>query len=344
MAELDPNAQRIINELPDAMEALRDADAGLAATSTTLRDVAEREARLGEEESADAAKLRFDHSMRVFQGYEPRLREIIRHVFAGEESQLTAIPPLEECQRIAELDERVATAAGQPVVVLKPGKNWIDIGTLETARDSEIAHNTGLQLSYDRGKTSIVLPVFNSVTISLNTGDKPAWEEEREDEELRERSRLILGESPRARPVVDPLHTVLLPLPDGTPESSQAETAYVLIGYTFLQQTLNRIYGFDFDKVKNEESGLTAYRKFFAVTQLQQRLEQAGVAFDIDFIDGCLEYRIDKLEQEMQKNGVQQGTSLYYQQTVLNGLKQKRADLTRAGWISPAADNGIKEP
>lgn len=335
MAELNPTVQGIIDKLPEALQDLQTAETELAAKSGEVVGVAGQQAELERGHEASTAGLTAGHSRKIFEGYSPKLRNIIRHVFAGED-ELMQIPPLEDCHRIAEVDGLIASAAGQPVVVLKPGKGWIDAGMLEQPPETDHGEHTGLQLSYSfKSGSAIVLPVRNAVTIDLTTADKPTWEVQRKDEELQHRDILRLGAQPEpVRPVIDPLNTRVLPEgqePDS--EEDTSEMTHVLVGYAYLQQTLNRIYGFGFEAVKGSED-LEDWSRFQAVLRIQKRLEESGIAFDIDFIDGCLAYRIDKLENEMRAGGPFQGTSTPYQEVILNGMKQKLATLTEAGWIS----------
>lgn len=338
MAEpIDPTVQGIIEKLPGALQDLTASDAELTAKSGELDGVNQRQAELERTHQSAAADIAINYSARVFEGYGRKLKDIIRHVVVGDEGELTDVPPLEDCQRIAELDARIAAAAGQPVIVLKPGKKWIDVGMLDRAEESDRGTRTGLQLSYNfkAGGSSIVLPVHEALAIDVRTGEDPSWEDRREDDELRHRDHLRVGSQPeRARPYIDPLHTRVLPAAeDADSAETTAETIHVLVGYGYLQHTLNRIYGFDFGELKGDEE-MKDYVKFRALAKLQERLGQAGIEFDIDYIDGCLDYRIDKLESAMQAGESAQTPSSQYQKSVLDGMQQKRARLTEEGWLS----------
>ena len=333
---MDPTVQGIIDKLPGALQDLQAADAELAAKSGEVDGATQRQAELESDHESATTDITLEHSRRIFEGYSPKLRDIIRHAFA-DDNELMRVPPLEDCQRIAELDGIIAAAAGQPVVVMKPGKDWIDVGMLDKSRETDRGERTGLQLSYSfkAGGSSIVLPVHDAMAIDVSTGAEPSWEDKREDEELRHRDHLRIGSQPeRSQPYIDPLHTRVLPAAEDTePPKGEGGTTHVLVGYGYLQHTLNRIYGFDFSELKGGEE-MEDYKKFRAVIKLQERLEQVGIDFDIDYIDGCLAYRIDKLEASIEAGGSLQGLSSPYQQSVLDGMKQKLAGLVEDGWIS----------
>lgn len=334
MAEpLDPSAQRIIDQLPDALDDLKVAEAELEPVTSRLGSIAREQGQLDEGQVTATTELAAEHARKMFNSYGPRLRSVIEHVLGDENGKLLQTPSLEDCERIAEVDGLVVAAAGQPVVVLKPGKDWIDIGRLA---HGDNGHNTGLQYSYNfkAGTSSIVLPVRNSVAMDLKTGKEPTFDARHEDDELRARDMARIGSQPEpARPNIDPLLTRILPMAEDEPAEATPGATHVLVGYSYLQQTLNRVLGFDFDVLKDSEE-MEDYVSFNRVLEQQKRLEEAGIVFDIDFIDGCLAYRIDKLEAEMQTDGVFQGASTPYQEVALNAMKQKLADLKEQGWIS----------
>lgn len=326
MAEsLDPNVQGIIDALPVALQELQTAQTDLSASKIALRDVSREQEGLDEERAAALAGVETDQVQAIMDSYSPRLQRVMGFVFGEEEGHMTQMPPLEQVQQVAELDNCIVRAAGQPIVVLKPGKTWVDIGMLQ--KPEEMKDATGLQRSYgSRHKTSsIVLPVHNGVIIDIRTGTEP---DNRDDTELQAINRLTIDmQREQTRPIIDPLKTrVLLSSEDGQAIAADPETTYVLVGYTQVLQVLNRILRFNYD-----DDPFKAY----SVIKAQQRLEQeAGVSIDPDFIDGFLAGRIGHLEQEMKDGGPLAVTSSAYQQTVLDGLKQKHAALIAAGWIS----------
>jgi len=287
--------------------------------------------QLGKEWAAEAAS----QIKKILEGHSgSRLLEIVGQVFGDEEEKLTDLPPAEQLQQVVNLDTLIRMAAGQPVVVLKPGKTWMDIGLLETPQGGA-DNNIGLQRSYDvrEATSSIVLPVHKSLTMDIKTA-KELDLKDQQDDELRARAvRPIDAPGEPTRPVIAPLTTrVLLAAENARSTPDDAVTTYVLVGYTQLQQTLNRILGFDMSRIDSDNDD-EAKSKLYAALQIQKRLEEHGIVFDIDFIDGYLAYRIDVLERAIQESGPLKTMSLY-QETALDDMRQKFARLTDDGWIS----------
>lgn len=271
---------------------------------------------------------------RSTQGYGPRL-QIVLDATLSEPNPSEGLALWDQLERVLEFDSLVRAAAGQPVVVMKPGKTWLDVGFLE--RPQHTYNNTGLQVadSLPDITSPTQLPVRGTVTIDLRTGDAPKWDDQQQDDELRLRNtRHTQDASPEqpVRPDINPLHAHLILGPeDAEGIEANSKTAYVLVGYPFLQQTLNRVLGFDLSKVDMNE----ASSKFNTAVQTQQRLVQAGVKFlDIDFIDGCLAYQIELLEQEMAEAGPLREVSMPYQDFLLERLQQKYTSLVENQWIS----------
>jgi hypothetical protein len=304
------------------------------ADERALGDVPQRPDRLSKEWAADASRLRTDQLRKILEGYGPGLQGVIGYVFGDEEGKLTDLPPTEQLEQVVNLNTRIRMAAGQPIVVLKPGKTWLDIGLLE--RPQELNINTGLQRSDNLRDTtsSIVLPIYKGVTVDIKTGKEPEPEYQQHDDELQARNQRTIDEQGEStRPVIDPLNTrVLLTAEDAPSTQADLASTYILVGYTQLQQTLNRILGFDMSPTDSDND--ESVSKFYAVLQIQKRLEEAGIVFDIDYIDGYLAYRIDALKREMQEGGPLKPMSSAYHEPELAEMEQKFARLTDAGWIS----------
>jgi hypothetical protein len=291
--------------------------------------VAPRPHLVSEEPGREAEQVR-----RSAQGYGPRLQKVLE-ITLSEPNSAEGLAPWDQMERVLELDSLVRAAAGQPVVIMKPGKTWLDVGFLE--RPQVTNNNTGLQVSESLPDITspTQLPVRGTVTIDLRTGDTPKWDDQQQDDELRLRNiRQTQADSTEqpVRPDINPLHAHLILGPkDAEGIEANSRTAYVLVGYPFLQQTLNRVLGFDLSKVDMNEASL----KFNTAVQTQHRLVQAGVKFlDIDFIDGCLAYQIELLEQEMAEAGPLREVSTPYQDFLLERLQQKHASLVENQWIS----------
>lgn len=338
MAELDPTVQGIVDKLSPALQDLQAVDEELEGKSGEVAEVVGQMAELDRSHEESGARITAEHARAVFESYDRNLRDVIRRSFTDEKDILAEVPPLEACQQIAEIDAVIRAAAGQPVVVIKPGKNWVDVGILESRTGSDLPdeHRIGLQASYGGAKLGggIVLPVHEAVAIDVSTGQEPSWDDKRDDEELNDRGRLRLGgDRERARTHIDPLHTRVLLGADAVGSEEGEGITHVLIGYGYLQHTLNRIYGFNFEELNGSED-LEDYARFQALVKLQETLAQAGIAFDTDYIDGCLDYRIDKLKAEMEGEGLAPGSGSPYRESVLTGMQQKLVRLKDEGWLS----------
>lgn len=335
---IDPDVQAILDELPGALGDATAADTAIRTQTTELDGLARRERELQGEQSAAASGVAADHASRVFGTYEPKLQHLMKHVLAGGEDDSTQTPSLEDCERIFAVDGLIHAAAGQPVVVVRPDKPWIDVGMLKAPHDRDFGENTGLQLAFHwrNDEPAVVLPVHDTVTIELATAREPSFETRQGDEELqrRNRPRRSMDQDDRTQPAIDPLHTaVILPgVGQVGAETAEADppTAHVLVGYDFVQKALNRVLGFDFD----ETDELEAAKSVSLIDRQKERLTQAGLPFDPDFIDGYLAYRIEMLEREMSVAGPYNAPSKAYQQAIRQTMRNKFHTLVEEGWIA----------
>ncbi len=273
---------------------------------------------------------------RSIQGYGPRIEKVVDSIRGWEHDDAVETYSLfDQAKKVFELDSLLRSLAGQPVIVMKPGKSWLDVAFLEKPQPSH--NNTGLQVfdALPDTPSSVQLPVYGAVTFDLLTGLEPEWPVQSEDNELRLRN---LRHSQKAssgqpvRPDINPLHAHLILNPEDALgiEVNQA-TAYVLVGYPLVQHTLNRMLGFDPGKLGEKEVS----EQYNTAVQAQQRLVQAGVRLDFDFIDGFLTRRMEVIDQETRETGPLRAVSGQYQAFLLDQLHKKYADLVQAGWIAP---------
>lgn len=331
MGELDPGVQRIIDQLPGALADVQGVEAELEPVSSRLRAIDGDKTQLDVEQAAMTSAIDMDHAQKAFRSYDQRLRDIMRTVLSDEDGVMV-VPPLEDCMRIAEVDEHIVAAAGQPVVVLRPGKNWIDVAKLHDPDHSSFGQ-VGLQFShrFRSGKDSIELPVHDTIAIDIATGTEPDFDTRHKDEELKQRDSTRLGVQPeRIRPSINPLATRVLPAAEAG--EAESDITYVLVGYDYLQQTLNRVLGFDFEEFKDNEN-LEGYKRFNAINTMQKRLQEVGINFDPDFINGYLAYRMNELEQSMRASEEQPLSSSAYQHLALENMRRKLTSLQEAGLL-----------
>ncbi|MGH7193887.1 MAG: hypothetical protein ACREJM_10190, partial [Candidatus Saccharimonadales bacterium] len=128
--ELDPTVQGIVDKLPAALQDLQVTDEELRAKTGEVGEATGQQAELERGHEEEGTRITTEHARAVFASYDRNLRDVIRHSFTDEEDVLAEVPPLEACQQIADVDAVIRAAAGQPVVVIKPGKNWVDVGIL----------------------------------------------------------------------------------------------------------------------------------------------------------------------------------------------------------------------
>jgi hypothetical protein len=275
---------------------------------------------LHEEWAADMPGLKTDQARKIVEGHGARLRGVVDYVFGDEDGRMVDLPPTEQLERVIKLDTLVKMAAGHPVVVLKPGKDWLDIGLL--ARPEPTGDNTGLRhVSNEKSAASgVVLPVQGTVTVDIKTGREVGPQDRRHDDERD----AWIDEKGTTSPVIDPLTTKVLLAAEDARNSSGTEpvTAYVLVGYTELQRTLNQVLGFEMPASGENQAKATA--RFSEALRIYKHLEQVGVGFDMDFVDGYLAYHIEALKEV--------GTK--YRLARIAEMEQKLARLTDLGWIA----------
>jgi hypothetical protein len=337
----DPAVQKILDELPGALGEEATADEAAKTAATAVEGIDSREQALRDEHATAVAGVAAEHASRTFGTYAPRLQHLMEHVLGGGEGDTGQTPDLEDCERIFAVDGLISAAAGQPVLVVRPERSWIDIGRLKLPPDPAVSESTGLRLDFHwrTEEPTVVLPVIDTVTIDPATGQQPTTEVQYADEELsrRRKPRMSQFEEARTQPAIDPLHTAVIVPGVGkigaeASEDGQAVT-HILVGYDFLQKALNRVLGFDFD----DTEALDAVRNVRLIEQQNERLGAAGVAFDPDFIDGYLAYRIEMLEHDISEAGAHNGPSQAYHEAVLRTMRDKLSTLVEAGWITKPA-------
>ena len=279
-----------------------------------------------------------EQATRNVQGYGPRLEKVVASVRGWEHEEANkGFSPGELDRKVFEFDSLLRLAADQPVVVMKPGKTWLDVGFLEKPQATQ--NNTGLQVfdALPNAPSSVQVPVRGSVTIDIRTGQHPEWSDQQEDQELllrNQRQKQDVHAGHPTRPDINPLHTHLILSPaDAEGIQVNSATAYILVGYPLVQHTLNKVLGFDPGRLDEAATS----EKFHTADQMQQRLVQAGVKLDFDFIDGFLATRTKLFEENIARMGPLREVSGTYHGFLFSQLHQKYADLVSVGWISPVS-------
>ena len=343
--QFSPEAQRIIEELPGVQAEFNATSEALRATERELGGFAHRHSAIVTAHETAVADLTQAHSRAVFHTYDRRLQKAMT-VIASDADNPFAVPSPEVCEQVAQLDEVISTAAGQPVIVTKPGEGWFDIGLLAPADRPE---ETGLQIAYEhvKEKCTVELPLnHTALAIDSQTGQEPRSTDSRYGD-LRRRLFIAPHSGERVRPAIDPLRTLVVasdvsPIREGNAaltamniaevmeavgnneQAEPDETTYVLIGYTAMQQVFNAILGFQPDLESTE-----TWLQFRRANDVEQRFQEAGIGFDADCIDGVLSYKIATREEH-----AEQVAPSFYENMLLHALKTKRAQLIEAGLIS----------
>lgn len=342
-----PEVERIMSELPGAQAELNETEAALRANERAIGGIAGRGAELVRGYETAVSEATRQHNQAVFESYEPRMQKILL-LLGGEDDSDTAfpIPPAEACERVAHLDELIQLAAGQPIVITKPGENWFDVGLLAES-NSDYSEQVGLRPSFDRhaGKQRVELPLAHMpLAVEAETGQEPRRLEDKHGE-LRRRA-FSRPDTQMIRPIIDPLNTKIV-ISDVSPiteedavlthiasndslkeiigENEDQETAYIFVGYSALHQVFNTILGFKPDDSENSDD----YMNFRRAMLVQERLQEVGIDFNADFIDGVLSCRIAALE----RRGEQLPTGKY-EAAELRDLKSKRDELIADGLIT----------
>jgi hypothetical protein len=172
--------------------------------------------------------------------------------------------------------------------------------------------------------------VQGTVTIDIKTGREVGPQDRRYDDERN----AWIDEQGVVRPVIDPLTTRVLLAAEKArdPAKTDPVTAYVLVGYTELQRTLNQVLGFDM--LKPGENQDDAASRFAEALRIDKHLEQVGVGFDMDFVDGYLAYHIEALTQEIREAGPLKDVGTAYREARITEMQDKLARLIDRGWIA----------
>jgi hypothetical protein len=341
--------EKIMGELPGAQAELNATETALRANERALGGLAGRGAELVKGYETAVSDATREHNQAVFESYDPRMQKILLLLGEGDDSDTAfPIPPAEACERVAHLDELVQLAAGQPIVITKPGEDWFDVGMLS---DSDRSEQIGLRPSYDRqaGKQQVELPLAHMpLAVDVQTGRELRGLEDKHGE-LRRRT-FSRPDSQMIRPIIDPLNTriVISDVSPITEEDSvlthvaagdsirkiigenedtdtEQETTYILIGYSAMHQVFNTILGFQPDDSEDSDD----YMNFRQAMVTQERLQEVGIDFKADFIDGVLSCRIAALERR-----VEQLPTGIHERVELSALKSKRDELIADGLIT----------
>jgi antitoxin (DNA-binding transcriptional repressor) of toxin-antitoxin stability system len=347
--QFSPEAQKIIEELPGVQAEFNATTEALRTTERELGGLARRHSDIVTTHETAVADLTGAHSQAVFNTYDRRIQRAMTAIATDAENPL-AIPAPEVCEQVAQLDELIQAAAGQPVIVTKPGENWFDVIVLPTPERHDMPDAVGLQMAYGReaDKRAVELPSVTRIPLAVDstTAEEPTGLESKHGD-LRRRAFIRHDSGDYIRPAIDPLNTRvvasdIIPMATGNAAlsdmpitevmaavgyseeaESEQETTFILVGYSALQQVFNTILGFTYD------DSLETYRQFRRAQEVQQRFEAVNINFDADSIDGVLSYRIAAREDT-----AQQTAEGFYERTLLQALKTKRAQLIESGLIS----------
>lgn len=327
--ELSAEGQKVVSELPPAQTDLRAAETALEAIGQEIKGLDRKAEKLEQEHAKDLEALETDRTKSILINYDPYLQSVMAFALGNKDRLLPEDPDLEACQRIAELDAKLKNSAGQPVVVINPGKGWIDFGTLPAADPERRIESKGLVFDDDphtHSNPRIEVPVHNVLALNPDTGKYPDRSLD-SDGELFAREQ---GFNAMHRPIIDPAATRAV-LPGETAEDyadDGQETTLILIGHTHLRNILNDILGFEPGEDRHE-----GHTNFFRIDSAVKELREHGTIFyEPDMIDGYLLFRISVLEQEMQEDGLPPEKDEYRKQ-VLEGLWSKYNELLETGWL-----------
>jgi hypothetical protein len=350
--EFSPEIEKIMDTLPGVQVELQATEAALRTTEQELGRLSNSHTALITGHETAVADLTKAHSRAVLNTYDRRLQKAMTIVATDAENPF-GLPSPEICEQVAQLDELISAAAGQPIIVTKPGEGWFDVGMLAAA-DADRPEQTGLQVAYGHieGKLIVELPMNHiPLAVDSKTGQEPRSTQSRYGDLMKRVFKHPGTTGEMIRPAIDPLNTRVV-VSDVSPmiagntvlteitgsagteimkvvgqyeqAETEPETTYILIGYTALHGVFNIILGFE-----DDEESLEGYVRFRHANEAQQRFEEVGISFDADAINGVLAHKIAAWE----RNTKQQPTGIY-EAAQLAALKSKQTRLLEAGLIT----------
>ena len=112
----------------------------------------------------------------------------------------------------------------------------------------------------------------------------------------------------------------------GSPVETDPATAYVLVGFTELRRTLNHVLGFD----SNQPD---ATDRFYEALRIGKQLEQLGVGFPMNYVEGYSATHIKELKRELEEPGPLDIDETFREARIA-GMERTLDDLVEDGWLS----------